>query len=298
MSDVILLDGSIGQEVVKRSGEAPTPLWSTQVMIEAPEHVRAVHAEYFDVGATIATTNTYAILQDRLDKNGVTTPIAQLWDVAVSMAKEARQSAGHGRVAGGIGPLGASYRPDLAPSPEVAAAQYEDIVAYLDARCDLLLIETVSSIEAAEGVLRATDQGVKPVWIAVSVSDDEGTKLRSGEPVADLLPILQAHRVDAVLINCSRPEVIGAGLDVLKECGKPFGAFGNGFTKISDGFLQDKPTVAALEERHDLTPEAYAQIALSWVDQGASIVGGYCEVGPAHIKELAAQLRAAGHHII
>lgn len=298
MSDVILLDGSVGQEVVKASGKPPSPLWSTQVMMEAPQHIRDVHAAYFKVGATIATTNTYAILQDRLNKNGVTTPITDLWDAAIDMALEARRDAGFGRVAGSIGPLGASYRPDLAPEPQDAAAQYSDIVSYLDKHCDLLLIETVSSVKAAEGVLRATDSGVKPVWLAVSVSDEDGTRLRSGEAVADLAPLVQAHRVDGVLINCSRPEVIGAGLNVIKGFGKPFGAYGNGFTKISDGFLQDKPTVAALEERVDLTPEAYAKIALSWVDQGATIVGGCCEVGPAHISELATQLRAAGHSII
>ena len=40
------------------------------VMIEYPELVDQVHAEYFRVGATIATTNTYPVLQDRLDTNG------------------------------------------------------------------------------------------------------------------------------------------------------------------------------------------------------------------------------------
>jgi homocysteine S-methyltransferase len=30
---------------------------------------------------------------------------------------------------------------------------------------------------------------------------------------------------------------------------------------------------------------------------GATIVGGCCEVGPAHIRHLAARLRAEGHTI-
>ncbi|MEM9241657.1 MAG: homocysteine S-methyltransferase family protein, partial [Pseudomonadota bacterium] len=38
--------------------------------------------------------------------------------------------------------------------------------------------------------------------------------------------------------------------------------------------------------------------AMSWVGQGASIVGGCCEVGPDHIEELARQLRGAGHIIV
>jgi S-methylmethionine-dependent homocysteine/selenocysteine methylase len=34
------------------------------------------------------------------------------------------------------------------------------------------------------------------------------------------------------------------------------------------------------------------------VAQGATIVGGCCEVGPAHIAELAKVLQAAGHQIV
>jgi homocysteine S-methyltransferase len=37
---------------------------------------------------------------------------------------------------------------------------------------------------------------------------------------------------------------------------------------------------------------------MAWVDQGATIVGGCCEVGPAHIAELARRLEAVGHEIV
>ena len=48
----------------------------------------------------------------------------------------------------------------------------------------------------------------------------DGSKLRSGEPVAGLSRILQAHRVDAVLANCSVPESMSAALLVLKTLGR------------------------------------------------------------------------------
>ena len=40
-------------------------------------------------------------------------------------------------------------------------------------------------------------------------------------------------------------------------------------------------------------PEAYARHAQRWVELGASIVGGCCGVGPAHIALLRQQLLAA-----
>jgi homocysteine S-methyltransferase len=110
--------------------------------------------------------------------------------------------------------------------------------------------------------------------------------------------LVETYGPEAVLANCSVPEAMGDALAVLGTFGRPFGAYANGFTHISDGFLEDAPTVAALTLRHDLTPKRYADFALGWLEQGATIVGGCCEVGPAHIAELARRLREAGHEIV
>ncbi|NDW45898.1 homocysteine S-methyltransferase family protein [Ruegeria sp. PrR005] len=298
MTDITLLDGSIGQELVKRAGKRPTPLWSTSVMLEAPDHVGAVHRDYFDAGATIATTNTYAVLRDRLEPAGIGDRFEALIDTALAQADTARAAHGTGRIAGALGPLGASYRPDICPPPEEAEALYADSVRAMNDRVDLFLIETAASVAQAEGALRGASIGTKPVWLSVTVMDDDGTRLRSGEGVGELAAIVAQYQPQAVLVNCSRPEAMAAALDIIAGFGLPFGAYANGFTRITEGFLKDRPTVEALTARVDLTPEAYADFAMRWVDQGATIVGGCCEVGPAHIAHLAQRLRAAGHTIV
>jgi len=298
MTEITLLDGSIGQEIVKRSGSKPTPLWSTAVMMEQPEVVRAVHLEYFTAGATIASTNTYAVHVDRLARVGLEEQHKTLLDTAMAEALAARSEHGSGRVAVTLGPLGASYRPDLAPPLEEARAAFSTIVTALAPRADLFIIETVSSLNDARGALSGCAATDKPVWLSITVNDDDGTKLRSGESVSDLAQIVTDFAPAALLVNCSRPEAVAAALDLIAPMGLPFGAYANGFTRISEGFLKDAPTVDALQERQDLGPEAYAAFAMSWVAQGATIVGGCCEVGPAHIKELAHQLKAAGHIIV
>ena len=298
MSEISLLDGSIGQELVKRAGKAPTPLWSTTVMIDQPEILRDVHAEYFNVGASVATTNTYPVLHDRLVRAGLQDQIETLWTQAVKSARSARDAHGSGRIAGSIGPLIASYRPDICPSAAEAEELYRDVVAALAPHVDVLLIETMSSVDQADGALRAAMKSGLPVWLAVSVEDFDGSKLRSGENLADLAPVLNRFDTDAILINCSRPEAVSTAVDIVAQFGRPFGAYANGFTKIAQGFLKDAPTVDALQERSDLSPAAYADFAMGWIDQGATIVGGCCEVGPDHIAELAARIKAAGHHIV
>ncbi|MDG1423925.1 MAG: homocysteine S-methyltransferase family protein [Paracoccaceae bacterium] len=298
MSEITLLDGSIGQELVKRAGKAPTPLWSTTVMIDQPDILRDVHAEYFNVGASVATTNTYPVLHDRLVRAGLQDQIETLWAQAVKSAQSARNAHGSGRIAGSIGPLIASYRPDICPSAAEAEELYRDVVDALAPHVDLLLIETMCSMDQADGALRAAMKSGRPVWLAVSVEDFDGSKLRSGENLADLAPVLNRHDTDAILINCSRPEAVSTAVDIAAQFGRPFGAYANGFTKIAQGFLKDAPTVDALQERSDLSPAAYADFAMGWIDQGATIVGGCCEVGPDHIAELAARIKAAGHHIV
>lgn len=265
--------------------------------MDHPDLIEAVHDSYFNVGATVATTNTYAILRDRLEPADIADKLEPLTHIALTAARSARDAAGKGRVAGSIGPLGASYRPDLAPTPEEAAQLYAEPVNLMVDHVDMLLLETMASVEQVDGALRACVGRGKPVWLGVTVDDDNGARLRSGESLQELQPVLQQHSPDAILINCSRPEAIGAALDVIKGFDLPFGAYANGFTHIAKAFLEDKPTVDALSRRHDLTPQAYADFAMTWVDQGATIIGGCCEVGPSHIEALAGRLRTAGHTI-
>jgi len=56
--------------------------------------------------------------------------------------------------------------------------------------------------------------------------------------------------------------------------------------------LKPGGTVDSLETRVDLGPDAYAEFANKWVKQGATIIGGCCEVGPEHIAKLNEVLKA------
>jgi S-methylmethionine-dependent homocysteine/selenocysteine methylase len=297
MTDIILLDGSIGQEIVNRSEDRATPLWSTAVMMDNPEIVADVHLDYFKSGATIATTNTYAVHRDRLRPENLEDQFDLLLDNAVSMAEQARQSNGSGRVALSLGPLVASYRPETCPAPEIAEDLYREIISKQAGRVDIIVAETMASLRQAEGALRAMQGSGKLNWLAMTVDDFDGTKLRSGELLRDMQGFVDLYQPDAVLINCSRPEVVAAALEIIKDFGKPFGAYANGFTKITKEFLQDSATIESLHERDDLEPETYGDFAMAWVAQGATIVGGCCEIGPDHIADIARRLDEGGYSI-
>ncbi|MBX2856362.1 MAG: homocysteine S-methyltransferase family protein [Rhodobacteraceae bacterium] len=75
-----------------------------------------------------------------------------------------------------------------------------------------------------------------------------------------------------------------------------FGAYANAFSSVDEFQLHDTNDVFQL--RDDLGPTAYADAAISWIAAGASIVGGCCEIGPAHIRVLASQLGEKGHKAV
>ncbi len=286
----------MGQELIHRAGDRPTPLWSTQVMSDHPGMVQGVHADFFAAGATIATTNSYAIHHDRLKGTGLEDQFSALHAKAIAEAQAARAAHGSGKIAGGIGPLGASYRPDLHPASDVAVRLFGEVAQLLAAECDFLVLETVASIAHARDALEGALQTDLPVWLSLTVSDTDGTRLRSGEPLTEALEVAAA--ADAVLINCSAPEAVTQAMPVLAKLGKPFGGYANAFEQITEDFLKEKPTVDALKARRDMGPRAYAGYVMQWVGLGATIVGGCCEVSPAHIAEIARRLEAVGHTIV
>jgi S-methylmethionine-dependent homocysteine/selenocysteine methylase len=175
---------------------------------------------------------------------------------------------------------------------------YAEVARLVGPQVDVILCETVASVAHARAVLEGAAAAGKPVWLSVTVDDEDGSRLRSGEPVAEVVPVALAAGAQALLANCSAPEAMPAALAALAAAGLPYGAYANGFHEITKDFLKDQPTVAALHARTDLSPEGYARTALGWVERGATIVGGCCEIGPAHIAALASALRAAGHRLV
>ncbi|QMU57158.1 MAG: homocysteine S-methyltransferase [Boseongicola sp.] len=291
MTDITLLDGGMGQELLARVPDAPTGLWATQVMVDHPGLVADIHRDYFDAGATIATANTYALHHDRFTGTAQEGQLATLMQRALEEAHAAKPAIG--RIAGSIGPLTWSYKAEGLPAYREARELYAEVAQHLASRTDLLICETVASVEQARASLDGARETDQPVWLSVTLDDEDGIRLRSGEHLNGLKDL----DPDAWLANCSAPEAMPAALAIFATWGKPFGAYANGFKEITKAYLNPGSSTDALPKR-DLGPEIYADHVLAWVESGATIVGGCCETGPAHIREIARRLTAAGHTIV
>ncbi|MEM0924172.1 MAG: homocysteine S-methyltransferase family protein, partial [Pseudomonadota bacterium] len=221
---------------------------------------------------------------------------AALHVAACRLADEARMCRRDVALAGCLPPLVASYKPDMALPFERARTEYAEIVDVEGPYVDLFLAETIPSVAEGRAAAEAACPSGKPVWIGFTVMDDGSARLRSGEPLADAVKALSDLPVAGILINCSTPESCDTALPALLGQRAIAGAYANGFVSIDA--LDAGGTVDVLKARKDLGPEAYADYALGWVGAGARIVGGCCEVGPAHIAALAQRLEAEGHRLI
>ncbi|QIA23042.1 homocysteine S-methyltransferase family protein [Mesorhizobium sp. AA22] len=295
MKTVILTDGGMGQELVRRSKSDPTPLWSARVLIDEPDLVRDLHAEFIRAGARVITINTYSATPERLAREGAEELFEPLQKRGMELARQARDQAGDAAIAGCLSPLFGSYAPALTISFQDTLDIYRRIVAEQADGVDLFLCETMASAEEARAAVTAASESGKPVWVSWTLADHGAPRLRSGEAIAAASSALDGLPVAARLVNCCRPEAIAAALPELICLGGPVGAYANGFTSI--GALKHGGTVEVLHARHDLDPDAYAGQAVGWVEAGVGIVGGCCEVGPPHIAALRDRLEQADYEI-
>ncbi len=290
-TDITILDGGMGQELVKRSPGELTSIWGVQVLIDYPDLVRTVHDEYFAAGAEIATANSYSLHRDRLIRTGYNDRFEELQVRAVQIARDARDAHGSGIVAGALGPLEQSYVGDDGPPREKSAALFDEIARLQAPYVDVFIAETVPSLARMRATLDGLEGHGMPIWLAISVQEEDGTLLRSGEPVEAVLPEIEGRDVGALLVNCSPPEAVTQALEVLSGAPYRLGAYANGFRPIPEEYKVPGTTVEMLSHREDLTPDVYADFAEDWARLGATIIGGCCEVGPAHIATLSRRLK-------
>ncbi|WGV98251.1 homocysteine S-methyltransferase family protein [Vibrio sp. YMD68] len=285
-----LFDGGMGRELKRMGAPFSQPLWSAQALIESPQHVQQAHQRFIDAGCDAITVNSYACVPFHL---GVELYHSQGRELARSAAQLARNVADQNQnitVAGALPPALGSYRPDLF-NVEQAKPILETLIEAQAPFVDIWMVETISSLAEFLLVSDLLAQSDKPVYYAFTLKDDldHSSKLRSGENVEQVMKSVSQSNAQAVLFNCSRPEVMNEAIRVskrvLNENGKKaqLGAYANGFTPIQDDHLANDGLSAI---RDDLSPVQYLEFAQQWLGSGASIIGGCCGIHPEHIQAL------------
>lgn len=299
--DVLVLDGAMATELERRGANLRDNLWSAKILMENPDLIRQVHADYYAAGADIAITASYQATFAGFATRGLDADAAAaLMRLSVQLACAARDAfwAAYGGpvarprplVAASVGPYGAylangaEYTGDYGISRQELKAFHGPRLAVLaESGADLLACETIPSLEEAEVLVELLEEvGSMPAWLSFSCAD--GERLNHGERFSEAVALAnRCEQVVAVGVNCTPPRFLQPLLEGGRTLArKPFVVYpnrGEGWDAVNHCWLP-------LDE-----PLDFAALARTWRAAGARLFGGCCRTTPDDIRLITASLR-------
>jgi 5-methyltetrahydrofolate--homocysteine methyltransferase len=308
---ILILDGAMGTMIQRYKLEEKDfrndalanhthPLKGNNDLLSVtrPDIIKAIHAEYLEVGADIIETNTFS-----------GTTIAQadyglgeewVYQINFQSAKLAREVADEYTaknpdkprfVAGSIGPTNktASISPDV-NDPGFRGITFDELVVAFKAQCkglieggvDLLLFETIIDTLNAKAALYAAQELFEelgktyPIMVSGTITDASGRTL-SGQTTEAFLISLEHVPLLSIGLNCALgAEALRPYLQVL--------------AKQSHFFVSAYPNAGLPNEmgQYDQSPQAMAKQVETFCQEGlVNILGGCCGTTPDHIKAIA-----------
>ncbi|MBN1879643.1 homocysteine S-methyltransferase family protein [bacterium] len=272
---ILLFDGAMGTELITRGmtrGDC-----SERWVLEEPDQVLAIHADYSAAGADVLITDTFCATRHHLSKHGLDSSLEAVNTRAVRLA---RQAAGTGKfVAGDVGPTGLMWPPmGTADDTRVAALVTEQVVILVQETPDLILIETQFDLREAVAALRAARKMTSlPVGVTMTFNRTRrGYFTLVGDTVEKCIKTLVDSGADFVGANCSLTPV-----DMTPLVGL--------ITELADRpvLIQPnagQPQVQGSTVHYDTSPEQFAEQIRPILDTGVNAIGGCCGTTPRFIQ--------------
>lgn len=280
--EILVSDGATGTNLIARglaSGLTPEA-W----VMDKPDQIIQLHQDFIHAGANIILTSTFSATPLRLKGS----PLEGLADTVNRKAVQlARTAAGNQPVyvAGSLGPVGQLLKPyGPLEFDDVKSSYALQAKALTESGVDLLVIETQFDL----GEVKAAIQGVREVSslpTVVSLSYDRGKRTMMGIGPAQAGRELDNMPIDLIGVNCGRSldENLQNLVELKKVISKPI------WFKPNAGLPHLDPSG---ETVYDVTPQDMGAQVLSWLAEGAQVVGGCCGTSPEHLAEIAIQVNS------
>src|SRR5262245_7527509 len=277
---VILGDGGMGSEIYDR-GVFINRCYDELNLVNA-SLVRAIHRDYVAAGSELIETNTYGANRIKLAAHGLESRLHDILRAGTALAREEAGDAVY--VAGSMGPLGPGAKEAGLGEAEAQAA-YADVASVLaDAGCDVLYLDTFTSLpdlyRAIEACRKATD-----LPVVASFSFHRGFIMGHNDFLVqpeDLVTTVMRAGASVIGANCG--DGPHTTLDVVELL--------RGATALPISAMPNVGGPALIEGRsvYLSSPEYVAEYSRRFVQKGARLVGGCCGVTPREIHEVSSFL--------
>jgi 5-methyltetrahydrofolate--homocysteine methyltransferase len=278
----LVLDGATGTNLQKRGlpiGTAPET-W----LFDNPAGISQLYSDFVQAGSDIILTCTFGGNRTRLAHANLTEKIIEVNQTAVQLAREVTRDK-NVLVAGSLGPTGEMMQPFGTLSEEEVFDIYQQQARILiTAGVDLLVIETQFDLNEAQAAVRAVRSVDQEIALVCSFSYDRGVRTMMGVKPFQMAEIFNEMAVDALGVNCGKS--LDDNLTVLKtlkeNTAKPI------WFKPNAGLPTSNPDGST---SYDVTPEMMGNQAITWIEAGASLVGGCCGTSPEHLAAIAGAVK-------
>ena len=294
---LMILDGAFATELEKRGCDLNHGLWSAKVLMESPEMIAEVHADYFSAGADCVITASYQATVEGfrhhgLSENEALALIGRSVEIAVNERDRFWGSCTQHTlrpkpiVAASVGPYGAfladgsEYRGDYQISEEeLIVFHYPRMKALMDAGADILACETIPCMSEARAITRLLHRQFPGHFAWMSFSAKDGKHISNGELMADCAKELESCvQIAAIGINCTAPQHIASLIQEIKgNCTKPVIVYPNSGESYEAG-------TKTWGGSH--CEGSFSSGAQHWFEEGARIIGGCCRTSPADIRAI------------
>ena len=272
---VTLLDGATGSNLFVMG--MPRGICSEDWILDHPAVLIELQKAYVEAGSQILCAPTFGANRFNLSSYGLGARVEEMNHELVRISKKAVD--GKAYVAGDVTAVVKMIGMSPEATYEKAMERYKEQMRYLvDAGVDVILMETMTSMDEAMAALEAAQQ-VCDLPVLCSMTIDADGSIYAGGHIFEAAETLQEMGADAVGINCSvGPEQLVSIVEGLNQrlhipmIVKP----NAGMPKISD----------TGEASYDMTPERFGNSMKVLLEKGAKIIGGCCGTTPDYIREL------------
>lgn len=274
---VLVGDGAMGTYLYQKG--FPVGISYEELNLTSAGVIEDVHRSYIQAGAMLLESNTFSANFDRLSKYGLESKVEEINRAGVRIAR--RAAGDNGYVLGAVGSIRAGKRANLS-SLELKKYFGQQIMALLEEGVDGIMLETFYDVEELHLALRVVRKhSALPVICQLAVDDTARTL--DGLTLPEAFRILENDGADIIGFNCNTgPNGIKRALQTVQgDLVLPTSVYPNaGVADYVDG-----------EYRYGASPEYFGQMALTFADMGARIIGGCCGTTPQHIAEISSALQ-------
>lgn len=271
----LYLDGATGSNLLKRG--MPSGVCPEEWVLSNQEVLISLQKEYVAAGSNILYAPTFSGNRIKLKEYGLDSKIESINTQLVALSKEAAGNRAY--IAGDLTMTGEQLSPIGTLGFEDLINVYKEQIIILEkAGVDLLVVETMTSLQETRAALIAAREVSNLPIMATMTFEEDGRALYGTDAVTAAV-VLKGLGACAVGVNCSTgpDKMVQIVQKMAQAVELPIIAKPNaGLPSLTS----DGQTVYSMDEK------TFGQEMVKLVQAGASILGGCCGTAPEYIREL------------